>query len=92
MVDTSSEPISSRIDNADIVDLVPRLQHLLPTSGFQCNSQPQLKSVLFDGYIVTTTLLFRYPVAGYPSLMVVVLSLGGMQLAGHTWFNRPASR
>jgi glycosyltransferase involved in cell wall biosynthesis len=37
-------------------------------------------AAIFGGYIVALTLLFGNPVAGYPSLMAVVLFLGGTQL------------
>ena len=37
-------------------------------------------AALFGGQLVLRTLLFGNPVPGYPSLMAVVLFLGGMQL------------
>lgn len=37
-------------------------------------------SVLYGFWIVTHTLLFGNPVAGYPSLMAVILFMGGVQL------------
>ena len=39
-----------------------------------------LFAVLFGGQLVVRTLLFGNPVAGYPSLMAVVLFIGGAQL------------
>jgi glycosyltransferase involved in cell wall biosynthesis len=39
-----------------------------------------LIAVLFGGQLILRTLLFGNPVAGYPSLMAVVLFLGGVQL------------
>jgi glycosyltransferase involved in cell wall biosynthesis len=35
---------------------------------------------LFGLFLIVQTLLFGNPVSGYPSLMVVVLFLGGIQL------------
>ena len=37
-------------------------------------------SVLYGFWIVARTLLFGNPVAGYPSLMAVILFMGGVQL------------
>jgi hypothetical protein len=34
----------------------------------------------YGAYVVAKTLLFGDPVRGYPTLLVVVLSLGGLQL------------
>ena len=39
-----------------------------------------LIAVLYGSYMVIRTLLFGNPVAGYPSLLVIVLFLGGVQL------------
>ncbi len=37
-------------------------------------------SVVYGSFMVIRTLLYGNPVAGYPSLLVVVLFLGGVQL------------
>ena len=37
-------------------------------------------AVIFGGQVIVRTILFGNPVAGYPSLMTVVLFLGGIQL------------
>jgi hypothetical protein len=37
-------------------------------------------AVLYGTYIICLTILFGNPVAGYPSLLVIVLFLGGIQL------------
>jgi hypothetical protein len=37
-------------------------------------------SVVYGAFIVGRTLLYGNPVAGYPSLLVIVLFLGGVQL------------
>lgn len=37
-------------------------------------------SFAYGGFVIVRTLLFGDPVAGYPSLMVVILFLGGVQL------------
>ena len=37
-------------------------------------------AVIFGGQVIVRTILFGNPVAGYPSLMTVVLFLGGVQL------------
>jgi glycosyltransferase involved in cell wall biosynthesis len=37
-------------------------------------------ALVFGGYIVVDTLIYGNPVPGYPSLMVIVLFLGGIQL------------
>lgn len=39
-----------------------------------------LAAFLYGGFVIVKTLLFGNPVAGYPSLMTVVLFLGGLQL------------
>ncbi len=39
-----------------------------------------LLSVIFGAQVIVKTLLFGNPVAGYPSLMTVILFLGGVQL------------
>ncbi len=39
-----------------------------------------LVALIFGGYILTKTLLYGDPVAGYPSLMCVILLVGGVQL------------
>lgn len=41
-----------------------------------------LIAFLYGTYMLTTTLLFGNPVAGYPSIMVTMLFLGGVQLLG----------
>ena len=41
-----------------------------------------LSAFLYAGIIIYKTLAFGEPVRGYPSLMVVVLFLGGIQLIG----------
>jgi hypothetical protein len=37
-------------------------------------------AVLYGTYIICLTILFGNPVAGYPSLLVIILFLGGIQL------------
>ena len=37
-------------------------------------------AILYGGYILVRTLLFGNPVPGYPSLLVIMLFLGGVQL------------
>jgi hypothetical protein len=39
-----------------------------------------LGGFLFGSYLIIDTLIFGNPVKGYPSLMVVILFLGGVQL------------
>jgi glycosyltransferase involved in cell wall biosynthesis len=39
-----------------------------------------LLSAIFGAQVIVKTLLFGNPVAGYPSLMTVILFLGGIQL------------
>jgi polyisoprenyl-phosphate glycosyltransferase len=56
------------------------IQHSAPEGGDVYRFIYGTVAVLYGTYIIGLTVLFGNPVAGYPSLLVIILFLGGIQL------------